>query len=329
MSATDGGLRRDKRGTQWKPRRLRPPGRSGQSAHLRLLADTDRPLLGLQLLGASSAMGLSRPGSPWSRCPALSGVTAIAAGDSHTCALLADTTVRCWGYNWGGPARRRDDGHTESALSRSSASLGRHRDHCASRIPNVRPARRHDRPLLGLQRPRRARRRDDGGPAVPSRSRSRASRGVKHPQRRHLPYVRPPRRRHCRLLGRQRQRPARRWDGDESAAVRPRSRASRGAVNRDFIAGDSPYVRSFSPTPPSAAGAQTAPASSVTGRGGTQRLSPVAVDGPLRRRARSPPATGTRAPFSRSRQRPLLGAQNGVRSARRRERRRPGSPRSR
>ena len=31
----------------------------------------------------------------------LSGVTAIAAG-IHTCALLADTTVRCWGNNASG-----------------------------------------------------------------------------------------------------------------------------------------------------------------------------------------------------------------------------------
>jgi hypothetical protein len=32
----------------------------------------------------------------------LSGVTNIAAGDFHTCALLADTTVRCWGANRSG-----------------------------------------------------------------------------------------------------------------------------------------------------------------------------------------------------------------------------------
>ncbi len=31
--------------------------------------------------------------------PNLTGVVAIAAGDRHTCALLADSSVRCWGYN--------------------------------------------------------------------------------------------------------------------------------------------------------------------------------------------------------------------------------------
>src|SRR5439155_1222056 len=30
---------------------------------------------------------------------ALSGVTAISLSNAHTCALLADTTVRCWGVN--------------------------------------------------------------------------------------------------------------------------------------------------------------------------------------------------------------------------------------
>jgi alpha-tubulin suppressor-like RCC1 family protein len=29
-------------------------------------------------------------------------VVAVAAGDGHTCALLGDRTVRCWGYNWAG-----------------------------------------------------------------------------------------------------------------------------------------------------------------------------------------------------------------------------------
>lgn len=34
--------------------------------------------------------------------PSLSGVTAIAAGSDHTCALMADTTVRCWGAGGSG-----------------------------------------------------------------------------------------------------------------------------------------------------------------------------------------------------------------------------------
>jgi hypothetical protein len=31
--------------------------------------------------------------------PGLSGVTSIGTGESHTCAVLSDTTVRCWGMN--------------------------------------------------------------------------------------------------------------------------------------------------------------------------------------------------------------------------------------
>ena len=42
---------------------------------------------------------------------ALSGVTAITAGGAHTCALLADTTVRCWGEN---SERQLGDGTTFS-----------------------------------------------------------------------------------------------------------------------------------------------------------------------------------------------------------------------
>jgi alpha-tubulin suppressor-like RCC1 family protein len=36
----------------------------------------------------------STPVSVWG----LTGATAIAAGDRHSCALLSDGTVRCWGY---------------------------------------------------------------------------------------------------------------------------------------------------------------------------------------------------------------------------------------
>ncbi len=34
--------------------------------------------------------------------PSLSGVTAVAAGEDHTCALMADTTVQCWGQGTSG-----------------------------------------------------------------------------------------------------------------------------------------------------------------------------------------------------------------------------------
>ena len=47
---------------------------------------------GVGSMGAASRRGV----------PDLSGVTAVGLGDHHTCALLADTTVRCWGGNFSG-----------------------------------------------------------------------------------------------------------------------------------------------------------------------------------------------------------------------------------
>jgi alpha-tubulin suppressor-like RCC1 family protein len=46
-------------------------------------------------LGHDAQIYMHTPGE----VPGLSGVTAITAGGLHTCALLADTTVRCWGQN--------------------------------------------------------------------------------------------------------------------------------------------------------------------------------------------------------------------------------------
>ena len=96
--------------------------------------------------------------------PGLSGVTAIAAG-IHTCALLADTTVRCWGNNACGRARRWDAHHPTDAGGRHWSDRG-HRDrHRPAR--HLRPPRRWHRPLLGVQRRRSARRRDDIEPEHP------------------------------------------------------------------------------------------------------------------------------------------------------------------
>ena len=39
-------------------------------------------------------------------------MTAIAAGSAHTCALLSDTTVKCWGFNSSGEL---GDGSTTNA----------------------------------------------------------------------------------------------------------------------------------------------------------------------------------------------------------------------
>jgi alpha-tubulin suppressor-like RCC1 family protein len=45
--------------------------------------------------------------------PGLSSVTDVAAGSFHTCALLTDTTVECWGFNFYGQV---GDGTTENRL---------------------------------------------------------------------------------------------------------------------------------------------------------------------------------------------------------------------
>ena len=53
--------------------------------------------------------------------PGLSGVTAIAAGFTHTCALLGDGTMRCWGDNIYGAL---GDGTTTQRLSPVTVLIG-------------------------------------------------------------------------------------------------------------------------------------------------------------------------------------------------------------
>jgi alpha-tubulin suppressor-like RCC1 family protein len=62
--------------------------------------------LGQSTLITSSASPLAVPG--------LTGVTAIAAGGQHTCALLEDGTVRCWGAN---PSGELGDGATTASAT--------------------------------------------------------------------------------------------------------------------------------------------------------------------------------------------------------------------
>ena len=56
---------------------------------------------------SATAAGADRGSPPV--VDALSGVTAVAAGVAHTCALSTDGSVRCWGSRRQRPARRRDD----------------------------------------------------------------------------------------------------------------------------------------------------------------------------------------------------------------------------
>ncbi len=91
--------------------------------------------------------------------------TAITAGDVHTCALLDNATVKCWGYNGHGPARPRRhrrprrrprrDGR-QPPRRRPRHRPHRHRHH-RRRQPHLRPARQRHRQVLGRQQHRAAR----------------------------------------------------------------------------------------------------------------------------------------------------------------------------
>ena len=52
-------------------------------------------------LGSTSGVGV-RYNEPATMVAGISTATQIAAGESHTCALLADHTIKCWGFNYGG-----------------------------------------------------------------------------------------------------------------------------------------------------------------------------------------------------------------------------------
>lgn len=65
--------------------------------------------------------------------PGLSSARAIAAGDTHRCAQMADGTVRCWGASWGNP------GFPSTCLQRTRHSSGggsaRQWDYCPTPTP--------------------------------------------------------------------------------------------------------------------------------------------------------------------------------------------------
>ena len=74
----------------------------------------------LAVLAAAVLMPASSPAS--ATVPALGGVTAMAAGHAHTCAITATEGVKCWGYNAYGQLG--DGTTTSSAVAIEVAGLG-------------------------------------------------------------------------------------------------------------------------------------------------------------------------------------------------------------
>ena len=87
------------------------------------------------------------------RCRRAASARAVAGGAGHTCAILDDGSVSCWGFGANG---RLGYGNTTSAprpAGRSRSARGARRRHRGRRRPHLRHPRHRRRPLLGLRRP--------------------------------------------------------------------------------------------------------------------------------------------------------------------------------
>lgn len=103
----------------------------GGSHSCALLADGHVDCWGMAAwgqLGSTEAKGLSESASPV-RVQDVAGAVKIAAGDGHTCALLDDETVRCWGFNpFGELGHAASDEPTTAGLPALFAGVGPVRD---------------------------------------------------------------------------------------------------------------------------------------------------------------------------------------------------------
>ena len=161
----------------------------------------------------------------WGRRPApaedLPKATAVSAGGGHTCALLSNATVKCWGSNSDGQLG--DGTHTRRLTAVAVHGLAGVKSVSAGLASCARS--RTARPGAGGTITRPARGRDDDQPLDAGRRPGPHRR--RRRQRRRDQRVRLAGRPYRGLLGRQRQRRARQWNAGEQSDAGRRARAER------------------------------------------------------------------------------------------------------